>query len=107
VRIGVVGGLDRNARELAGLALASGHELEVHTGVLRGPASSSGLRALVARADLVVILTDVNSHNAVQIARRQARLRNRRLRIMRRLGVSQLALLLRELAEPAGHASAG
>jgi hypothetical protein len=96
MRIGVIGGLDRNARELQELARCHGHELELHTGVVSGPASSAGLRALVGRADLVVVLTDINSHNGVQLARRQARLLNRPLRIMRRLGPSRLAALLRE-----------
>jgi hypothetical protein len=53
MRIGIVGGLDRNARELEGLALAEGHQLETHSGVLSGHGSSSGLRALIARSDLV------------------------------------------------------
>jgi hypothetical protein len=102
MRIGLVGGLDRSARDLEGLARADGHELEVHTGVVNGPASSAGLRALVARADLVVILTDINSHNAVRLARRQARLQHRSLRIMRRLGPSQFALLLSGLRDSRG-----
>ena len=97
MRIGIVGGLDRNARDLEGMAAASGHELEVHTGVLSGHASSMGLRALVARADLVLILTDINSHNAVRMARRHAKLQNRACRIMRRLGPTQFAALLQGL----------
>jgi hypothetical protein len=92
-----VGGLDRKARDLEGLAVARGHELELHTGVVSGPASSAGLRALVSRADLVVILTEINSHNAVRMARRQAKLQNRPCRIMRRLGASQFAALLQGL----------
>ena len=100
MRIGVVGGLDRNARELQSRAHAGGHELETHTGVLSGPASAAGLRALVERADLVVILTEINSHNAVRIARRHARLRNRPVKIMRRLNASQLAALLHALPSP-------
>jgi hypothetical protein len=107
VRIGVIGGLDRNARELEGLAAAGGHRLETHTGVMSGPASAAGLRSLVARSDLVVILTDINSHNAVRTARRHARAHNRPIRIMRRLGASQLAALLQALpADPALAASA-
>lgn len=105
MRIGVIGGLDRNAPELVEMAQASGHRLEAHTGVVSGSASSAGLRALVDRSDLVVVLTDINSHNAVKIARRQARLRNRPLRIMRRLGASQFAAFLRQL--PALPATAG
>jgi hypothetical protein len=97
MRIGVVGGLDRAARGLEQRARARGHELELHTGVVAGASAATSLRSLVMRADLVVILTDVNSHNGVQIARRQARLGNRPLKMMRRLSVSQLSALLQTI----------
>src|SRR5206468_6405359 len=84
-----------------------GHELELHTGVISGSASAAGLRALVARSELVVVVTDVNSHNAVKTARREARLRNRPLRIVCRIGASQLAALLEYLGETAGSQSLG
>ena len=93
MRIGIVGGLDRQARELEGMALARGHQLELHTGVVAGSASAAGLRALVVRSDLVIVVTDVNSHNGVRMARRQARLANRPLRLLRRMNVSQFAAL--------------
>lgn len=101
MRIGIVGGLDRNARELEGIAAACGHRLELHTGVMGGPASAAGLRALVTRSDLVIVLTDVNSHNAVRAARRQARVSGRPLRILRRLGASQFAAFVKGLPGPA------
>jgi hypothetical protein len=94
MRIALIGGLDRNARELEEVARAGGHELETHTGVIAGSASAGSLRSLVARADLVLVLTDVNSHNAVHLARRVARAHHRPLRIMRRLGPTQLAAFL-------------
>jgi hypothetical protein len=97
MRIGIVGGLDRNARELEDIALACGHHLEVHSGVIAGPASSASLRALVTRADLVIVLTDVNSHNGVRMARRQARISRRPVRLLRRLGPSQFEALARAL----------
>jgi len=100
MRIGIIGGLDRNARELEGIAAARGHQLELHTGVLSGHASAAGLRALVSRVDLVVILTDINSHNAVRLARRHAKLRNRPCRIMRRLGASQFTAFLEAAVSP-------
>jgi hypothetical protein len=104
MKIGIVGGLDRNARELEQLARADGHELGLHTGVVAGAASADGLRALVARSDLVVILTDINSHNGVQIARRQARLRKRPFKMMRRLSVSQFAAFLQGVHLPSATA---
>jgi hypothetical protein len=97
MRIGIVGGLDRKARELEGIALAHGHELELHTGVVAGSASAAGLRNLVARVDLVIVVTDVNSHNGVRLAREQARLSRRPLRLLRRMGVSQFEALVDSL----------
>ena len=98
MRIGIVGGLDRKARELEGIALARGHQLELHSGAIPGSASAAGLRAMVARADLVIVVTDVNSHNGVRVAREQARLSRRPLRLLRRMGVSQFEALVDTLA---------
>jgi hypothetical protein len=109
MRIGIVGGMDRNARDLEAVAVARGHALETHTGVIGGSSSAESLRALVARADLVFLLTDVNSHNAVHVARRTARLHGVPLRIVRRLGPTHLASYLTLLsagAPSAGRASA-
>jgi len=94
MRIGIIGGLDRNARELQQLARAGGHELDTHTGVVAGKASAASLRALVTRADLVLVLTEINSHNAVKLARRVARVHHTPLRILRRLSPGHLAAYL-------------
>jgi len=94
MRIAIIGGLDRNARELYAAAGAGGHRLETHTGVIGGSASAARLRALVARAELVFVLTEVNSHNAVQLARRTAALHGVPLRILRRLSAAHLAAYL-------------
>ena len=99
MRIGINGGIDRTANLLQSVAAAHGHQLELHTGVISGSASADTLRALVARSELVVVVTDVNSHNAVKTARREARLRHRPLRIVRRIGASQLAALLEYLEQ--------
>jgi hypothetical protein len=101
MRIGIIGGLDRNARELEAVAEAGGHRLETHTGVVGGSASATSLRALVSRSDLVFVLTDVNSHNAVHIARRTARLHGVPLRILRRLSAAHLGAYLGAQVPPA------
>lgn len=98
MRIAIIGGLDRNARDLEEVARSGGHRLDTHTGVVAGRASSAALRAMVARADLVFVLTDVNSHNGVHLAKRTARQLHRPLRIVRRLGPTQLAAYLPALA---------
>ena len=94
MRIGIVGGLDRSARDLEEVARAWGHELDTHTGVVTGKAAADSLRALVVRSDLVFVLTDVNSHNGVRLARETARAHRRPLRILRRLGLKHLTAYL-------------
>jgi hypothetical protein len=94
MRIGIVGGLDRIARDLQSVARAGGHELETHTGVVGGKAAATSLRALVAWSDLVFVLTEINSHNGVKIAREAARAHHRPLRILRRLGAKHLSAYL-------------
>jgi Uncharacterized protein conserved in bacteria (DUF2325) len=105
MRIGIVGGLDRNAPALQALATARGHALELHTGVVAGPAAAKGLRTLVQRVDLVIVLTDVNSHNAVKTARVEARRWHRPLRLVRRLGPSQFSAWLGALPQERAEAA--
>lgn len=97
MRIGIVGGLDRAGPSLSRQAEAMGHELLLHDGSM----SSCGARALerlVERAELVVILTDVNSHGAVRHARQLLRERGRAPIILRRCGPGRFAALLGALA---------
>jgi hypothetical protein len=97
MRIGIIGGVDRNAGSLQDIAHAQGHRLELHTGVLASAASASTLKALVGRSELVVVVTDINSHNAVRTARREARRRQRPLKMVRKMGATQFEALLRGL----------
>lgn len=106
MRIGIIGGLDRNVAALHGLAEAAGHDVRFHTGVMAGPASAAALRALVVRSELVVIVTDINSHNAVRTARREARVLGRPVRIVRKMGHTHFAALLHEVADQRASAAA-
>jgi len=106
MRIGLIGGLDRNVAALQALGQAKGHEVRFHTGVMAGPASAAALRALVARSELVVLVTDINSHNAVRTARREARHLDRPLKIVRKMGHTQFAALLHGLTDEAATAAA-
>jgi phosphate-selective porin OprO/OprP len=71
-------------------------------GIIGGEA----LDALVDRVDLVVVTTDVNSHNAVQRARRLAREKGKRVHLARRLGLSRFVELMALLALVCGPALA-
>jgi hypothetical protein len=96
MHIGLVGGIDRNAPLYGELARDCGHSVECHTGVLAGRGGDS-LAALVERADVVVVITDVNSHAGVLGARRLSRARGRRCVLVRRMGTSRFRALLGEL----------
>lgn len=93
MRVGIIGGLDRSEQAYQRLARELGHEVEHHTGYMHGNAGSV-LERLVDRCDLVVIVTDVNSHGAVQQARRLLRARPRPAVLVRRLGASRFVELL-------------
>ena len=96
MRIGIVGGLARAEPIFARIAEAAGHEPIFH----RGEINSSGVRAmtsLVDNADLVVILTDVNSHGAVRLARRLLREQGRSPLLRTRCGVARFGALVAAL----------
>jgi hypothetical protein len=93
MRVGIIGGAERNELQYRRVALEAGHELEFHSGKLSSCGSAS-LEALVRRCDLVVIATDTNSHAAVRTARSLMRSRGTVPLLIRRLGVSRFAELL-------------
>jgi hypothetical protein len=96
MRIGIVGGLDRSEPLFERLAEASGHRALFH----HGSTSASGIRdleRLVEHSDLVLILTDVNSHGAVRLARRMLRERGRSPVLLRRCGSARFGALLAAL----------
>ena len=98
MHIGLIGGVERGERRFAAVAASAGHSFEFHGGDTAGRGSNS-LESLVERADLVICITDVNSHSAVLGARRHARVLGRRCLLVRRLGLSRFRVLLDELAE--------
>lgn len=95
MKIGIIGGAERNALQYRRVAEALGHELEFHSGKLSSCGASS-LEVLVRRCDLIVIATDTNSHAAVRTARSLMRSRGKSPLLMRRLGTARLSELLRE-----------
>lgn len=97
--IGLIGGLDRSEAQYRELAARSGHSVEWHTGDLAGRGSRT-LESLVERADLVIVVTAVNSHGAVWRARKLAKLRHKRLMLLARCGVSRFGSVLSELSTP-------
>ena len=97
MRIGVVGGVERNEVDLTRLASAAGHEVEMHSGHIGGRGTGA-IERLVARCDLVMILVEVNSHGAVLIAKRTANRLGRPVVVMRNCGPARFEKWLEEIA---------
>lgn len=97
MKVGVVGGIDRSEQALARAARVFGDELELHSGYMRA-GSQGELAALLDRVDFAIVVTDVNSHGAVQLTRKLARRRGVPVVLVRRLGVARLVEILAERA---------
>jgi hypothetical protein len=72
LRIALVGGHTRNVRHLIERAGTVGWEIERHSGEVTGRGAKE-LRTQIARADMVVITTRVNSHGGMYRAKDYAR----------------------------------
>jgi hypothetical protein len=89
LRVGVVGGRERNELPLAKAARALGFELVFHDGKVAGTGSAT-LHRLAESTDALVILTDINSHRGVLTAKEAAKAKNTPFVLVRRLSVSRL-----------------
>lgn len=96
MHIGLIGGVERGEQRFAAVAGQRGHSFECHSGHLAGRGGDS-LASLVERSDLVIVVTDVNSHAAVLGARKMARARGRRCLLVRRFGLSRFRGLVEEI----------
>lgn len=96
--VGIVGGLDRVEPRYERLAQAAGHEAVFHDGHVGGRGRAA-LAQLVDRCDLVVIVTDVNSHGAVQFARHRLRGLGREPLLLRRCGPGRFSAILDALSK--------
>ncbi len=88
MRIALIGGLDRNEPEFTEIAVRAGHVLDMHTGHMNGRGGET-LKSAIARADLVVLVTEVNSHGAVQLARRLCQRAGKSPLIVRKCGAAR------------------
>lgn len=82
------------------LALHSPHTIEFHSGDVGGRGSAS-LEAVVARSELLVVITDVNSHGSVQLSRKLAKAKGVPRLVVRRLSLVRFADLLETLGASA------
>lgn len=93
MRIGWIGGRERNETALERIAEQSGHTLEFHSGHVGGRGADT-IRTLVERSDFLVIVTDVNSHGAVLLAKKAAAQLGRSSLVIRRCGSARFQALL-------------
>jgi len=100
-RVSFVGGAERIEPDLLALGDEMGIDVEFHGGHTRG-ARAERLTSLVHRANLLVIITGTNSHNAVHVAKREASRRGIPVRILKACGVGTARALLAEVARAAG-----
>ena len=96
MHIGIVGGLCRAEMDLSRVARQAGHEVEFHDGHLRGP-STSALESLIGRSDVVVVVTEVNSHAAMHRTKDLLRKSGRKAVFVHKASKSRLRQLLDEL----------
>jgi hypothetical protein len=97
VHIGWVGGLDRSRALFSRVAAQAGHTLELHTGHVQGRGGSE-LAGIVSRCDLLVIVTELNSHGGMLSAKEFARRKGRPAILVRKSSIATLERVLRELA---------
>ncbi|MFM2420849.1 MAG: hypothetical protein RL385_5572 [Pseudomonadota bacterium] len=93
MRIGIIGGAECVETQYQRTAESAGHSVEFHSGNMSSRGTAS-LERLVRRCDLVVIVTEVNSHAAVLKARGLARTHKRPVHFCRRFGVHGLTALI-------------
>ena len=98
--VAFIGGLERLEHEIVPFGEKLGLEVVVHNGHTGG-GGSARLVGLIQRTDVAVIVTGVNSHNAVQIARREAVKSGAHVRLLKSLGAGTARALLTEIARQA------
>ena len=101
MRVGIVGGVERNFARYEEVAKGVGCDVEFHHGHMRGRGPDA-LDAMVERCDLIVTVTEINSHCAVRMAQKFSRKRGRRVLIARKFGLHLFEQTARAVqAEPA------
>jgi hypothetical protein len=93
MRVGIIGGKEISQTRYAEVAQAADSQVEFHDGHMAGRGSEA-LATLVSRCDVIVIVTQINSHAAVRMAQKYCRKRGRRVLIVRRFGLHSFASIV-------------
>jgi len=97
MRVAVIGGLERHEAELERRAEHCGHTVEFHRGKMGGRHTEE-LEAIVSRSELVIIVTQVNSHGAMYVAKRLADRLARRALVARTCSPSRFRSILESVS---------
>ncbi len=95
-KIAVIGGIERMESQYCETIRKLGGDCLYHSGKTRGGVQS--LRSLVSKSDLVVCITNVNSHGAMNAVKEQCKRCQKRFCPLDGVGVSALENLLRDMA---------
>jgi hypothetical protein len=93
MNIAIIGGRYKNFTQLTRIAQDEGHHLVIHEGHIQGNGVHE-IRREIARADLVVILTSINSHGAMHVAKDWAKQLGTPTLITRNMGAARFRTLL-------------
>lgn len=96
-RVTFVGGAERIEPTLLALGDELGIEVEFHGGHTSGNGATR-LASLVQRSDFLVIITGINSHNAVKVAKREANRLGVPMHILKACGIGTARALLATIA---------
>ncbi len=105
MHIAVIGGLERHEPEIARRAGALGHSVAFHRGRVGGRHAGE-LESIVQRCDVSIIVTQVNSHGAMYIAKRVAARFGRPVLITRTGSPSGFSMLLEGFSSDAAAGAA-
>ena len=94
-KVAVVGGLERMEPSYRQVVERLGGKCLFHCGHMR--AGPSGLRQVVAKSDLVICITSVNSHGAMSVVKKECKRCRKRFCPMNGAGAGALENLLREV----------
>ena len=93
MRVGIIGGKELSSTRYEEVAAAVGYQVEFHDGHMAGRGTAA-LDAIVQRCDLIVIVTQINSHAAVRRAQKFCRRERRPVFIVRRFGLRSFATIV-------------
>jgi len=96
LKVALIGGLDRLEEHYRAAFAELGAELHFHPGHCAG-AGANRLRRAADHADIVVFITTINSHNALQVVKATCKKSGKAFVAMRETGPKRVSFALAEL----------